>query len=54
MCKEQTDRLLALEEQLRLRDKTEAWLRQALARAQEQLVLHERKISVLIAQLDKL
>ena len=54
MCKEQTDRLLALEEQLRLRDETEAWLRQALARAEEQLALHERKISVLTAQLDKL
>ncbi|CAI2474937.1 IS66 Orf2 like protein [Serratia plymuthica] len=33
---------------------TEAWLRQALARAEEQLALHERKISVLTAQLDKL
>lgn len=40
MYKEQSDRLLVLEEQLRLRDKTEAWLRQALARAEKQLVLH--------------
>lgn len=54
MCKEQTDRLLALEEQLRLRDETEAWLRQVSVRAEELLTLHERKISVLTAQLDKL
>ena len=54
MCKEQSDRLLALEEQLRLRDETEAWPRQALARAEEQRVLHERKIPMFTAQLDKL
>lgn len=39
MYKEQTDRFLALEEQLRQRDETEAWLRQAFARAEETLLL---------------
>ncbi len=54
MYKEYTDRLRELEAQLRLKDDTEAWLRQALARAEEKLEHSEREAEYLRAQLDKL
>lgn len=54
MCKEHADQLRKLEAQLRLRDETEAWLRQALALAEEKLATREREIRHLTARLDKL
>lgn len=54
MCKEHADQLRKLEAQLRLRDETEAWLRQALALAEQKLATREREIAHLTARLDKL
>lgn len=54
MDKEHADQLRKLEAQLRLRDETEACLRQALALAEEKLATREREILYLTARLDKL